>query len=115
MKLKVIRLFLTANGQKTLMIMSTDHQIHYVNKVPRQDIHNAIRAVGGMNSNGTVWRLPLADAIAKIQNGIYKFYVSAGGKSTWVIVARSSAGNLYLKTEADSLLVDNLLSLPEFP
>lgn len=95
--------------------MTTNHQIQFVNKIPRQDIHNAIRAVGGVNPNGTQWRMLLADAVAAVQAGKYKFYVAAGGNSVWVYVARSIAGNFYLKTEADSLLLDNLLSLPEFP
>jgi hypothetical protein len=93
----------------------SDHQIQFVNKVPRQDIHSAINAVGGRNADGSIWRLSLANAVGSIQANKYRFFVAAGARSVWVVVARSSAGHLYLKTEADSLLVDNLLSLPEFP
>lgn len=95
--------------------MPNNVQIRYVNKVPRQDIHNAIRAVGGVNGDGKVWRLSLQDAVTGALQQTYRFYVAAGGQSSWVIVAKSSAGHMYLKTEADTTLVDNLLSLPEFP
>lgn len=95
--------------------MTTNHQIQYVNKIPRQDIHNAIRAVGGVNPDGTTWKMLLEDAVAAVQAGTYKFYVAVGANSVWVSVARSIAGNFYLRTDADSLLADNLLSLPEFP
>ena len=94
--------------------MST-HQIQFVNKVPRQDIHHAIKSVGGYNPNGSVWKLPLADAVKAILESKYKFFVAVGSKSTWVTVAKSAAGHLYLKTEADATRVDNLLYLPEFP
>jgi hypothetical protein len=95
--------------------MSTTHQIHYVHKIPRVDRHNAIQSVGGRNADGGVWRLPQPQAVADVNSGKYKFFVDTGGASTWVVVARSAAGNLYLKTEADSTTRDNLLSLPEFP
>jgi hypothetical protein len=95
--------------------MTTNHQIHYVNKVPRTDIHNAIKFVGGRNPDGTVWKMTLNNAVEKVLDATYRFYVSAGGKSAWVSVVKSANGNLFLKTDADSLLVDNLLSLQEFP
>jgi hypothetical protein len=38
-----------------------------------------------------------------------------GGQTVWVIVARSAAGNKYLKTQNDGEQPNNLLSLPECP
>jgi hypothetical protein len=40
------------------------------------------------------------------------YYVSANGKSVWVIVAKHN-GRKYLKTETDRYLWANLLALPE--
>lgn len=95
--------------------MTTNHQIHFVHKIPRQDIHSAIQHVGGRNPDGSIWKRDLNAAIRDIQNGTYKFYVAVGGAFSWVEVARSAAGNLYLKTVPDHTWTDNLLSLPEFP
>jgi hypothetical protein len=107
-------LFLWPEAGKTL-IMTTEHQISYVNKVPRADIHNAIRFVGGKNPDGTFWRLNLNTAVQKVLDATYRFYVFRDGNFARVSVARSASGHLYLKTEADSSYVNNLLSLPEFP
>jgi hypothetical protein len=41
--------------------------------------------------------------------------VQAGGRGVWVIIAVSQCGHKYLKTQADGLQPDNLLSLPECP
>lgn len=46
----------------------------------------------------------------------WRFYVERPqDDSVWVVVARSAAGNKYLKTEADGDAPNNLLSLPECP
>ena len=54
-------------------------------------------------------------AIASIEAGTYQFYVQAGGRSVWVIIAVSEDGHKYLKTQADGPQPDNLLSLRECP
>nr|CAS03016.1 putative integron gene cassette protein [uncultured bacterium] len=55
------------------------------------------------------------DAIACLESGKWRFYVSVDGQSVWVIVATSSAGNKYIKTQNDGEHPNNLLSLPECP
>jgi hypothetical protein len=90
-------------------------EIKYITKVPRVDIYKAIRQVGGASQGGGVWKWDLDKAIKAITSGEYSFFVGAAGRRTNVIVARGVAGNLYLKTEADTTTVNNLLSLPEFP
>jgi hypothetical protein len=56
-----------------------------------------------------------ADAIASIKNGKYSFYVSRDGNTVDVIIARSHLGHEYLKTVADGVAPNNLLSLDECP
>jgi hypothetical protein len=95
--------------------MATSIQIQCVNKTDRYNAHERISHVGGVNSDGTRWKLTEDQAIQGIESGKWSFYVSAGGRSVWVVVATSRYGNKYLKTQADGEQPDNLLSLPECP
>ncbi len=95
--------------------MTTNVQIFCINKQPRDDPRERITHVGGVNPDQKRWKLSLADAIAGIENGKWKFYTSVGGDSVWVVIAVSAKGNKYLKTQNDGDLPNNLLSLPECP
>jgi len=91
-------------------------RIRCINKTDRYNPHERISHVGGVNADGTRWRLTQAQAIAGIKEGKWSFYVEQPpGHVVDVIIARSPQGNEYLKTEADGEQPNNLLSLSECP
>lgn len=93
--------------------MASRHEVKCVNKTPRYDPHERIKAIGGVNSDGTNWKLTQEDAIKAIEADKYQFFVKAGGRIVDVIVAVSRYGNKYLKTTSDGDHPNNLLSLYE--
>lgn len=95
--------------------MATSHEVGCINKTNRESAHERIQNIGGVNPDGTRWKLSVSQAIADIKADKYKFYVSKNGSKVNVIIARSASGNEYLKTENDGEQPNNLLSLQECP
>lgn len=95
--------------------MAVDVEIKCINKTDRFDPHDRIKSVGGVNADGTRWKLSQPDAIVGIETGKWTFFVRQQGSVARVVVAVSRYGNKYLKTVADNEQPDNLLSLPECP
>ena len=93
--------------------MAQNAQIQCINKTDRHNAHERITNVGG--GQPSRWKLTQPEAIAAIEAGLWRFYVSVAGKSVWVIVAKTAIGHKYLKTENDGEQPNNLLSLPECP
>jgi hypothetical protein len=95
--------------------MADSVQIRCINKSDRPNPHERILNIGGVNPDGQRWKLTQQQAIDGIEQARWRFYVSAGGSTVWVVVAVSRYGNKYIKTTADGEQPDNLLSLPECP
>jgi hypothetical protein len=95
--------------------MAQQVQISCINKTNRSSAHERIQSIGGVNSDGSRWKMPESQAIQDIKSGRYAFYVERPvGRRVTVIIA-SRLGSEYLKTEADGEQPDNLLALPECP
>ena len=88
-------------------------RIDCVNKSHRFDPHEHITNVGGVDGGG--WKITQQRAIDLIERGEWSFYTNAAGRSARVIVETSPWGHKYLRTEADRVLENNLLLLPECP
>lgn len=89
-------------------------EIKCINKRDRQNRHERIQNVSGVNSDGRRWKLSEEDAIAGIESGKWSFYTRGGGEVANVIIANHQ-GRKYLRTDRDSTTRDNLLALPECP
>ena len=72
-------------------------RINCINKREHHNPHERITNVGGANADGTAWKMTEQAAIAGIEQGRWKFYVSVGGKRVWVVIA-THFGRKYLKT-----------------
>ena len=96
--------------------MAQSVQISCIVKTDRTNPHERIHSVGGVNADGTRWKLAEDQAILYIENGTYQFYVERPvGQRVAVVIAKSQWGNKYLKTIADGEQPNNLLALPTCP
>ena len=93
--------------------MPSRHEVKCINKTDRDSSYERIRAIGGINQDGSNWKLSQEEAIKYIKNRKYSFFVNKNGQSVDVIVAKSRFGNEYIKTESDGEQPNNLLSLYE--
>jgi hypothetical protein len=95
--------------------VAVDVRVQCINKTERYNPHERIRAIGGVNPDGTRWKLTEDQAILGIKQDRWSFYVQTGGYRANVIIATSQYGTEYLRTAADGVQPDNLLALPECP
>lgn len=94
--------------------MAKRARIRCINKTDRMNPHERIKNVGGQNADGGRWKQTVDQTIREIESGEWEFFVSEGGRTVDVIVAKHN-GHKYIKTTADGVQPDNLLSLPECP
>lgn len=94
--------------------MTPELRISCINKTDKMGAHERIRSIGGRDASGNPWKHLQEVAIRNIKTKVCNYYVEQpAGHRVKVIVAKSAAGNEYLKTEKDGEQPNNLLSLPE--
>lgn len=80
------------------------------------DADRRIDRLGGRKPEGGSWNDTIDNVIRFIEQGLHRFWTTAGGKSVWVAVkVHPTSGRKYLATEPDDYPNNNLLSLPECP
>lgn len=90
------------------------HEVKCINKSHKESSNGNIQSIGGLNSNGTRWRITQERAIEGIESGKWEFYVNNNGHEVNVIVL-SQNGRKFLKTKNDGFESNNLSNLPECP
>lgn len=73
-----------------------------------------LKAIGGENRDGSLWKRSIADAIADIESGSETYYVNVNGMTPNLVVATRN-GQRYLATRFDRDLPATLLGLPDCP
>jgi hypothetical protein len=94
--------------------MATRIQVQCITKPDRNNPHRHITHIGGLNSDGSRWKVTEERAIEKIRAGEWSFYVNRGDRTVNVVIEKHEDRE-YLKTENDGYRPDNLLALPECP
>ena len=90
-------------------------RIRCINRTGHSAVFQKIRFVGGLNGDGSTWKLSHQLAVDLIQSGKYRLYVVVNRKPVSVIVGTSPDGQNYLKAEIDAEQPNSLLNLPECP
>jgi hypothetical protein len=79
----------------------------------RFDPYRCVTHVGGLNADGSPWRLTIAEAIEGIRARRWEFYVTAeGGRTVWLHITVSRDGHEYLKALDDVGAPRMLIALP---
>lgn len=90
-------------------------QITCIHKTDRMNPHERISHIGGVNPDGTRWKLAEGEAITGIESGRWSFYVKQPGYEAAEVIVAERLGHKYLKTRADGEQPNNLLALAECP
>ena len=85
-----------------------DVQVSCILKV--SDTRDGITHVGGPGGGGWCW--PISNVIASIDARTNTFYTLVNGKRAEIHPQPGPGGKRYLRTDADTSVKDNLLSLP---
>lgn len=87
-------------------------QVFSLNRSNSNIPNEIVLSIGGINSNGTFWKISQSTALTGILNNEWKFFVIYHNREVDVVVAKYE-GNYYLKAEIDDIMPNILLSLPE--
>ena len=90
--------------------MGAGYQITCVHRTSHAEAHVRLQYVGGRD-----WKLTQQAAIDGMEAGRWRFWVIIDERAVWVVVAQTSSGAKYLKTEDDDEQPETLLTLPECP
>ena len=82
-------------------------------KCEKANPHPRVRYVGGMNPDGSRWKMSEDEAVAGMKEGKWRFWTARDKKSVWVVTAKSASGREYLKAETDWVQPVTLLALPD--
>lgn len=89
------------------------YRISCINKPDRDNRHERITHVGGLQADGSRWHDTVINVIRLIEAKQHSFYTQEGGRTAWIGVRTSAAGHKYIQTHADGQWSDNLLALRE--
>ncbi|MEO8563890.1 MAG: DUF3892 domain-containing protein [bacterium] len=95
--------------------MAADIQVRCINKADRTNFYERIRNIGGLNADGSRWKLGEDEAIAGMKTGRWTFYTSVNNVRANVRIGWHHLKPQYLTTEPDGYQPNNLLALPECP
>ena len=95
--------------------MANRRQITCINQGNRQNIHERISHIGGLNENGSRWKITRQEAVHGLETGEYEFFIKKKGVISEVVVAVNRFDYKYLKIAADGEEPSSLLNLPECP
>ena len=95
--------------------MNDTARIQCITKDNGGNPYERITHVGGINPDGSRWRITQLEATDGIRIGRYQFWVKLDGHSLWVVAAKSATGFTFLKAETDGDEPNGLLRLPECP
>ncbi|WP_409517271.1 DUF3892 domain-containing protein [Diaphorobacter sp.] len=96
--------------------MGQNIRITCVKLDPQREPCERVRKIGGVYPDGSRWQLRIEEAIAGASAGKWHFHVDGDVHSmVKVIIATSSGGQRFLKSQYDGLEPSSLLKLPECP
>jgi hypothetical protein len=87
------------------------HRITCITKPDRENTHEAIQRVGGIQNNGTSFNITREETYDYIKAG-HAFHVVVGRDDVSVIAYQINGVGKYIRTTPDATKKDNLLSLP---
>lgn len=94
------------------------YYVSCINKPNRLDRHSRILGIGGRSGlmQLTPWYMFSEEVINRIDSGMDSFVVNVPGSPPVLVkVSRGPSGIADLTTSADSIVGNNLLSLPQCP